>query len=196
MFKTCRVDGCNRSVEGDGLCSGHYQQQKQGRPLAPLRRGRPRHTCGFPGCGKDVKAHGLCTGHYKQSRRGSPLSSLKPCRKDGFVDKRGYRVRSAPGHPNAYGAKKRIITEHVLVMAQVLGRPLRRGENVHHRNGVRDDNRPENLQLWSTRQPAGQLVTDKLEFAVELIEGYAGMLSGQQRQRIACALSAGAAPAA
>lgn len=58
-------------------------------------------------------------------------------------------------------------------MAGIIGRELRREETVHHVNGVRDDNRPENLELWSGRHGKGQRVVDHVEFAVDTLRLYA-----------------------
>lgn len=62
--------------------------------------------------------------------------------------------------------------QHRKVMQELLGRALLPTENVHHKNGVRTDNRPENLELWSRSQPAGQRVQDKVAWAREMLALY------------------------
>jgi hypothetical protein len=64
------------------------------------------------------------------------------------------------------------VLEHIKVMSELIGRPLRPEENVHHKNGDRHDNRPENLELWSRNQPSGQRVVDKVLWAKELLALY------------------------
>lgn len=57
--------------------------------------------------------------------------------------------------------------EHTEVMEQDIGRRLVKGENVHHKNGVRHDNRIENLELWWRPQPSGQRVPDLISYMAE-----------------------------
>lgn len=93
-----------------------------------------------------------------------------------YVTNSGYVMQYAPDHPRAKASKKKkgqgAVLEHILVMESILGRYLLPGENVHHKNGVRADNRPENLELWLRKQPGGQRVEDLVEWAVALLRVY------------------------
>lgn len=84
--------------------------------------------------------------------------------------KTGYVLRYVPGRQH--------MLEHRIVMEQQIGRPLESHEEVHHKNGIRNDNRPDNLELWAKRQPGGQRVTDLLEYARWVIETY-GPIEGK-----------------
>lgn len=83
-------------------------------------------------------------------------------------DKFGYVQIWKPDHPNCKSAG--YIHEHRYVMSEYLGRPLNEGENVHHKNGIRDDNRIENLELWTRSQPYGQRQEDLIEYYKKILE--------------------------
>jgi hypothetical protein len=167
MFqRTCSFDGCANKHRAHGLCSSHLDQLARGKELTPLLgpHGRKHEYCTFPGCTRKHQRGGLCTGHATQRQRGQPLRRLGG--EGRWVDPKGYVwIRCpVPGHPNAK-SKRGWIAEHVWVMSQVLGRPIRQGESVHHKNNIKHDNRPENLELWHTHQPRGASVEDTLRWA-------------------------------
>lgn len=177
----CSFEGCDRevAVEASGLCRGHYMQWYRGRELSPLgttKTGRPpgirtklglTPVCTIEGCARPTKGRGLCAKHYEQSLRRPDFEQVKHRRPAGRgEDRNGYIVILDPDRPG----KK--IREHRLVMARHIGRRLLPHETVHHKNGVRDDNRIENLELWSKSQPSGQRWQDKLAWAREIVALY------------------------
>lgn len=84
----------------------------------------------------------------------------------GYLD-----IYVGPLYPGAQRSSGRIML-HRKVMQEHLGRALLAHETVHHKNGDRKDNKIGNLELWSTSQPKGQRVSDKLEWAREFIALY------------------------
>lgn len=168
----CKIEGCDRPVETREMCNMHYLRVlRTGTPgpPGPLIRasGTGRGECAVEGCEQVAAGRTYCHRHYYRVRKyGDPGEAGRRHRAngEGYKDRNGYIVKQVNGVSDL---------EHRQVMAAALGRPLWPDENVHHINGVRDDNRLENLELWSTSQPAGQRVDDKVAWAVELLDRYA-----------------------
>ena len=174
--RECAVPGCGRKAVTRGWCHGHYLRwSRQGDVKADVPLARPqRDSCKHPGCERGARSAGYCRSHYERKRLHDDPEGGGPARTvsgNGHLS-HGYWKVAVPPEERHLVNGARAVGEHRLVMARHLGRALQPDEVVHHVNGDRLDNRLENLELWSTAQPKGQRVADKLAWAWALIHRY------------------------
>lgn len=167
----CLRRDCEKPSAAHGLCKTHYSRLLR-TGTAEARGGLDE--CTVDGCYRVHRSGGYCGMHLQRMKKygeSGPAYSLvgdgQPRRKGN----NGYIMMTVKG---------RRVSEHRYVMERHLGRPLRRDENVHHINGDKQDNRLENLELWTTAQPCGQRVEDKVKWAAELLQFYAPHLLARE----------------
>ena len=172
----CGVDGCERQAFAKGHCQLHYDRVRfyagagDATPKTRKARGGP---CEVKGCEQPAIGDGLCVRHYARHRKTGevgPADLLRRAQGEGSITETGYKRIAIDG---VYWF------EHRYVMEQILGRPLFLGENVHHKNGDRLDNNPANLEVWISKQPPGQRVSDLVEYAINILKRYPNELADE-----------------
>lgn len=170
----CKVNGCQDKHEGLGYCKKHYLKlYRHGDPLAMPRVGKVKTGKHFncQSCGKQLyvilsrfrKGHFCskkCHAKFQIGKHASPETILKrkqwrlnksPSWKGGRTKTpEGYILLKMPTHP--FAKPTGYIYEHRFVMEKRLGRYLKNEEHIHHVNGVKNDNRIDNLVILSNTE--------------------------------------------
>ena len=186
---TCKLCESPMKHGSTGLCGKHYARLQSGqmdsdgnelRPLSRVTAYSEEDICTVEGCSQRPKNRGMCQHHARQRDVGlidekgnklrEPRNKGPRGGKDTWGGGRGYIRKRVLGHPSAdcYG----FVLEHRLVVEEKLGRYLEKNEIVHHKNGIRDDNRLSNLEVLTrkTHPPAIEYTTEVVSNALDALK--------------------------
>lgn len=126
------------------------------------------NKCGKPASNarKNRLVRGLCNSCYSSCHRAGTLEQYAQPAQGPTRKPVGTRTIQADGYVHLQAESGRTVLEHRQIMSEAIGRDLVAGETVHHINGIKHDNRLENLELWASPQPSGQRLDDLLEYVV------------------------------
>lgn len=152
----CRVEGCGKNLLTHNFCSKHYQRNKKyGNPTEPY------HWLGRPKSGKDficetceklfyrspsetIKSKPrYCSRHCAFKGMKGQLKTITPIKdRKWFKSAKGYLVTTIRG---------KWLWQHRWIVEKHIGRSLKKEEIIHHLNGIKTDNRIDNLAVCSNK---------------------------------------------
>lgn len=148
-------------------CLQTYKPNSRHKICPKCRKLADKRPC--PQCGKlKQRKSNLCIDCFSESKQ-YPKSKVK------HLSKNGYFYVYFKKHP--FSDKSGRVFEHRIIMEQKISRYLYPFENVHHKNGIKTDNRIENLELWVKSQPTGARVEDVVKWAKEILRLYGDVSS-------------------
>ena len=156
----CSVFNCKKNVLSRKFCGQHYQRNKKyGNPLEPYK------WLGRPNSGKKFKCLN-CNKEFYRCPSEVKKGMFKYCSKDcGYIARKGVLLNIPPiekrnwrinrkGYFETTIRRRRILQHRWIVEDKILKRKLKKEEIIHHLNGIKHDNRIDNLAICTNKTHA------------------------------------------